>query len=81
MGLRRALGSMSRRASVANSRVSGARVSEATATRRIMAPSNADEATVEQLALADEKVKGLLDGKTVRKVIVVKGRLLNIVVG
>lgn len=34
---------------------------------------------VEAVALADEKVKSYTDGNTTRKVIVVPGRLVNIV--
>jgi len=34
---------------------------------------------LEELALADEKIQALIDGKTVRKVVVVPGRLVNIV--
>lgn len=41
----------------------------------------ATQAELEQLALAREKVKANMDGKTVRKVIVVPGKLVNIVVG
>jgi leucyl-tRNA synthetase len=46
---------------------------------KVMAPAGADAKALEDLAMADEKVKGLLEGKTVRKVIVVPGRLVNIV--
>jgi leucyl-tRNA synthetase len=46
---------------------------------RIIVPSDADAATLEQLARADEKVKELLAGKTVRKVIAVAGKLVNFV--
>jgi len=46
---------------------------------RITVPADADKAALEKLALADETIAGLLDGKTVRKVIVVPGRLVNIV--
>ncbi len=38
-----------------------------------------DAKTLEALALADEKIQSLIDGKTVRKVVVVPGRLVNIV--
>ncbi len=38
-----------------------------------------DQATIEKLALADEKVQRSIGGATVRKVIVVPGRLVNIV--
>ena len=40
-----------------------------------------DEEAIKQLALADEKVKVFTDGKQVRKVIYVPGKLVNIVVG
>jgi leucyl-tRNA synthetase len=46
---------------------------------RMIVPSDADAATLEQLARADEKVKELLAGKTVRKVIAVPGKLINFV--
>ncbi len=46
---------------------------------RITVPADADDKAVEETALSDDKVKELIDGKTVRKVIVVKGRLVNIV--
>jgi leucyl-tRNA synthetase len=36
---------------------------------------------VEKQALASEKVQAWTEGKTVRKVIVVPGKLVNIVVG
>jgi len=48
---------------------------------RITVSVDADDETVEAAALGDEKVNSELDGKTVRKVIVVKGRMVNIVVG
>jgi len=38
-----------------------------------------DEKTLETLALENDAVKNNIDGKTVRKVIVVKNRLVNIV--
>ena len=43
-------------------------------------PAGSDEAAVKAAALADEKVKGRLEGKTVVKVIVVPGKLVNLVV-
>lgn len=46
---------------------------------RIMVASDADEKAHESIALADEKVVSTIAGKTVRKVIVAKGRLVNIV--
>lgn len=39
----------------------------------------ADKAAVEALAMADERVQKFIDGKTIRKVIVVPGKLINIV--
>ncbi len=48
---------------------------------RITVPADADDKAVQAAALTDEKVKSQLDGRTVRKVIVVKGRMVNIVVG
>jgi leucyl-tRNA synthetase len=47
---------------------------------KITVAKDADAATVEAAALAAPKVKEQTDGKTVRKVIVVPGRLVNIVV-
>ena len=46
---------------------------------RIKVPSDADAAAVEAAALADETVQNALGDRTVRKVIVVPGRLVNIV--
>ncbi|MDH5611203.1 MAG: leucine--tRNA ligase [Gammaproteobacteria bacterium] len=48
---------------------------------KITVPAGADNATVEALALQDEKTISNIEGKTVRKVIVVPGRLVNLVVG
>jgi leucyl-tRNA synthetase len=46
----------------------------------VKVPVGIDEAEVKVVALADEKVKGRIEGKTVVKVIVVPGKLLNLVV-
>ncbi|MEG1979203.1 MAG: class I tRNA ligase family protein, partial [Victivallaceae bacterium] len=46
---------------------------------KIMMPADADNALMEKLALADEAVQNALGGRPVRKVICVKGRLVNIV--
>jgi len=48
---------------------------------KLMVPADASEETVRQAALADENVARHLEGKTVRKVVVVPGKLVNIVVG
>jgi leucyl-tRNA synthetase len=46
---------------------------------RITVAADADAKTIEAAALADERIASLLEGKTVRKVIVVQGKLVNIV--
>lgn len=48
---------------------------------KLMVDVNAQQADIEPLALADENVQRYIDGKTIRKVILVPGRLINIVVG
>ena len=45
---------------------------------RIQVPADADETTLREAALADDKIAALLDGEP-RKVIIVPGRLVNIV--
>lgn len=47
---------------------------------KIAAAADANKAAVEEIALADEKVQAWMKGKTPRKVIVVPGRIVNIVV-
>jgi leucyl-tRNA synthetase len=47
---------------------------------RITVPADAEEASIREVALADEKIKASIAGKEVVKVLVVKGRLVNIVV-
>jgi leucyl-tRNA synthetase len=42
--------------------------------------AGADKAAIEQAALAEENVRRFIDGKTVKKIIVVPGKLVNIVV-
>ena len=46
----------------------------------ITVPATATSAEIEAAALAAQKVQPWLDGKTIRKVIVVPGRLVNIAV-
>lgn len=46
---------------------------------RIMVPSAADDKELEDIALSNEEVKELTKGMQIQKVIVVKGRLINIV--
>jgi len=47
---------------------------------RLTVPADIDEATLREKALADERISVLIAGKQVRKVIVVPGKLVNIVV-
>jgi leucyl-tRNA synthetase len=44
-------------------------------------PSDADAASIEKIALADAKVQELIGGKAIRKLIVVPGRMVNLVLG
>ncbi|WP_344419532.1 leucine--tRNA ligase [Pseudonocardia ailaonensis] len=46
---------------------------------RVTVPADADQAAVEAAALADEKIVAALEGAAPRKLIVVPGRLINIV--
>jgi len=48
---------------------------------KLMVDVNAQQADIEPLAIADENVQRYIDGKTIRKIILVPGRLINIVVG
>ena len=47
---------------------------------RITVPADADAKATEAIALADEKIIAAIDGRPVKKVIVVPGRIVNIVV-
>ncbi len=46
---------------------------------RMVVPADADEEALRSAALASERIRADLEGKTVRKVIVVPGKLVNIV--
>jgi leucyl-tRNA synthetase len=46
---------------------------------KLFVPSDASKEVLEQIAMGDEKVKEQIDGKTIRKVIAVPGKLVNIV--
>jgi leucyl-tRNA synthetase len=46
----------------------------------IRVPSSADKAAIEQIALASEPVQKQLNGGAAKKVIVVPGRLVNVVI-
>ena len=48
---------------------------------KITVAAGLDQAALEQAARNDEKIKPLIEGKTLRKVIVVPGKLVNFVVG
>ena len=43
--------------------------------------AGSDNAILEEMALADEKVTRYVNGKTVKRVIVVPGKLVNVIVG
>jgi len=47
---------------------------------RLTVPAETDEAELERLALADPAVQSHLSGRTVRKVVVARGRLVSVVV-
>ncbi len=46
----------------------------------IVVSKDASRETIEEIALATEKMKRQLEGKTPRKVIVVPGRIVNVVI-
>jgi len=48
---------------------------------RVTVPASADAKATEAAALADPKVKELIEGKAIKKVIVVPGRMVNVVLG
>ena len=47
---------------------------------RITVPADAEEAQIKDIVMADEKIRTAIAGKEIVKVLVVKGRLVNIVV-
>jgi len=47
---------------------------------KVTVASGLDKGALEAVVLADDKVKALLDGKSVKKVIAVPGKMVNIVV-
>ncbi|NOX42660.1 MAG: leucine--tRNA ligase [Gammaproteobacteria bacterium] len=47
---------------------------------RIQVTANHDKSEIENIAISDDNVKRFIDGKKVRKIIVVPGKLVNIVV-
>ena len=46
---------------------------------KVQVPADADKATVEAAALANDNVQRFIEGVTVRKVIVVPNKLVNVV--
>jgi leucyl-tRNA synthetase len=48
---------------------------------KVTVAADIDSKSLEKAALSDEKIRGLLEGKTIRKVIVVPGKMVNVVVG
>jgi leucyl-tRNA synthetase len=48
---------------------------------RFQVATNTDEETIKEKALTDERILNFIDGKVIRKVIVVKHKLVNIVLG
>ena len=47
----------------------------------VKVPANADNATLEAAAKSSEKVKPFIEGKTIKKVVVVPKKLVNLIVG
>jgi leucyl-tRNA synthetase len=47
---------------------------------KIEVPANADQASIEKMALDNDNVKGFIAGKDLKRIIVVPGRLVNLVV-
>jgi leucyl-tRNA synthetase len=47
---------------------------------RIVVPADAPDDKVSELALRDEKAKASIEGKEIVKVLVIRGRLVNIIV-
>jgi leucyl-tRNA synthetase len=48
---------------------------------KVTVPAGIDQDTLKQTALADEKIQAQIQGKSIKKVIVVPGKLVNVVVG
>lgn len=46
----------------------------------ITAPADIDAAGLEKAALSDVKIRGLVEGRTIKKVIVIPGKMVNVVV-
>jgi leucyl-tRNA synthetase len=48
---------------------------------KVVVPADADSTQLEAAARGDERIAALLEGKTIRKVVIVPGKLVNFVVG
>ena len=48
---------------------------------KVAMPVDADEAVVKELVLADEKILAALEGRSIRKLILVPGRIVNLIPG
>ena len=48
---------------------------------KVVVPADADGPAIEAAARQDDRIAGLIEGKTIRKVVVVPGKLVNFVVG
>jgi leucyl-tRNA synthetase len=48
---------------------------------RLLIPNGTSDAEIKEMALQEQKIKDIVGSKTIKKVIVVKGKLVNIVVG
>jgi leucyl-tRNA synthetase len=48
---------------------------------RVVVPADSDGPAIEAAARRDERITSLIEGKTIRKVVVVPGKLVNFVVG
>ena len=48
---------------------------------KVRVPAGADHEQIQEIALADERTRTSMAGKPVKKVIIVPGRMVNIVTG
>ena len=48
---------------------------------KVTMPADADEAVVKELILADDKILAALEGRSIRKLILVPGRIVNLIPG
>ena len=48
---------------------------------KVAMPADADEEAVKQIVLADEKILAALEGRKIRKLILVPGRIVNLIPG